>query len=146
MTYNEWLNSLDLKYFAASEINPGEEDRLPPFDQWKNIVKTLTWAEHLRERCGRLRINSAYRSHELNTRVGGKKQSLHLRNMALDLTPLDTTATVLNKWALASRGDWVAHPALEKIGLKRWQIMGGIGAYSSFIHIDCRAFNATWSL
>lgn len=52
----------------------------------------------LRDRCGRLRVSSGYRSPPVNAAVGGAKGSQHVRGEAADIIPLDITRDEL--WAV----------------------------------------------
>lgn len=45
--------------------------------------------EPIRARFGATKVNSGYRSSDLNVAIGGSKSSIHCRGQALDLDPLD---------------------------------------------------------
>jgi len=72
-------------------------------------------------------INSAYRTEAHNKKVGGSANSQHKYGMAADIringVSPKTIATYLNTLMPNS---------------------GGIGAYSSFVHIDVRAKKSRW--
>tara|TARA_R110000824_G_scaffold69581_2_gene179129 strand:- start:384 stop:749 length:366 start_codon:yes stop_codon:yes gene_type:complete len=84
--------------------------------------------QKLRDIVGAISINSAYRTDENNSRVGGVDNSMHLE-FATDLRPHSVGLDALNKEA-------------ERLGFS------GIGRYKTFLHVDCRAFlgrdNARW--
>jgi uncharacterized protein YcbK (DUF882 family) len=82
----------------------------------------------------RLRVNSAVRCLEHNRRVGGKKNSYHLRGLALDLAPLTCSPAQLYQAGRVVRGEASPeHP----------QRNGGLGHYATFVHIDVRGYRAT---
>ena len=76
-----------------------------------------------------LRINSAYRCAEHNTRIGGAKSSKHLAGLALDI---DTKG-----WTGEQRSVFVRQAAA--IGFN------GIGIAETYIHIDMREIAVLWT-
>jgi len=78
-----------------------------------------------------LRILSGYRSLAHNAKVGGKKNSYHLRAMAADLT-----CKTLTPKQLAA--------VIEKLIADKKIKQGGIGVYAGFVHYDIRGFKARW--
>ena len=105
---------------------------LPPKTQWKQMATTLKVVDRMISHMGApLReITSAYRSPRYNRAVGGKSKSYHMQNMALDLQ---------------FRGVSPYHAANVATQLRsRGLFKGGIGRYSSFIHIDTRGTNTEW--
>ena len=137
--YGEFLESIELKFISPNElirphrnIRGGVANTLPPKSLWKNIRKPLLVADAIRKELGvpLTLINSAYRSPAYNAKCSGSaKRSYHLQNMALDLT-----------FACSSGEAAAVARSLRVSGLFR----GGIGVYSSFIHIDARGYNASW--
>lgn len=139
--YRKYIDGLGLKSIHADDlirphrnITRGVENELPPKRYWSRIRKPLEIAEVLQEELGvpLKRINSAYRSPKYNAACpGAATNSYHTRNMALDLvfdcSPKEAARAVKK---LRSRGDFT----------------GGLGVYSSFIHIDCRSRNANWGM
>jgi len=83
--------------------------------------------QSLRDQYGPLRVNSLYRSPEWNTRIQGAKDSKHTLGMAVDLSPLETKFERF-------RNDII----------KRADI-GGIGVYSTFIHLDVFGEGRRWN-
>ena len=143
-----FIDALGLKYFTGAEIagyatrtRDGVRNSLPPRELWPNIVKTLVVADALRARLGApLAVTSAYRSASYNRTVGGEQNSFHMRFMALDLIPGgNVTPGQAAAAARKLRGDSFKHP---DGGAFTWR--GGIGQYPSFIHIDCRGYDANW--
>lgn len=139
--YREYIDGFGLKSIRAEDlirphrnITRGVKNELPPKRYWNRIRKPLQIAEALQEELGvpLKRINSAYRSPKYNAACpGAASNSYHTRNMALDLvfdcSPKEAARAVKK---LRSRGDF----------------KGGLGVYSSFIHIDCRGRNANWGM
>ncbi len=89
----------------------------------KNIVKGLAQRlQYIRRKLGgkNLYINSGYRTYAHNKEVGGAKNSLHMRGWAADVRMSDLTMPERKKFLIAA----------SECGI------GGIGFYSTFIHID----------
>lgn len=137
--YNAFIASLELKYISPWEVvRPhrnilnGVKNELPPKKYWDRLSETLKVADAIREELGvPLKvINSAYRSPDYNTECSGAvANSYHTKNLALDLVYACSTEEA----AKAAR-------KLRDEGLFK----GGIGIYSTFIHIDTRGRNANW--
>lgn len=82
--------------------------------------------QKLRELTGPITINSGYRTHEYNMKIGGSAKSQHMRGYAADLK-LPKGLTI----------DQFANLA-EKVGFN------GIGKYNWGIHVDVREEYARW--
>ena len=94
------------KYFE--EINDGNMN-----------LDFLAKLDEARELAGvPFKINSAFRTPEHNTKIGGKPNSSHLKGLAVDIS-------VTN-----SRHRFIVLEALIKVGFNR------IGIAKSFIHVD----------
>ncbi len=136
--YRIFLDGLSLRYVTADEIiRPHRNVRgvvaneLPPRHMWSRLIPTLRVADEIRHRLGSplKLVNSAYRSPDYNLACSGAKHSYHMQNRALDL--------MFKEGAKAASA--VAKELREE-GFFR----GGIGTYSTFIHVDTRGFDATW--
>ena len=136
MTTQAFVNGLHLRHFAPREIFylGGSNHELgtnytPPEELWENIVQTAWIADAARALYGSpIRVLSGYRSPEYNLDIGGASRSQHKRFTALDLGcdhPL-RLYNILVKFRTAG------------------VFKGGIGRYSSFVHVDTRGSNATW--
>lgn len=143
-----FIDSLGLKYFKGSEftyywdaVRNGVKNHIPDESLWPNIVKTLIVADRLRALTGSpLRVTSSYRSPEYNAQLpGAAGGSFHKQFMALDLIPSRVDADTLWHAAKQLRGQ-----ALSLPNGKSFVWHGGIGKYSSFVHIDCRGTDADW--
>lgn len=139
LRYARYIQSLGLRNITPRMIlSPHFKTRgkignsLPPKSYWHFMSPTLKVLDRLVTRVGApLReVTSAYRSPRYNRAVGGKTQSYHMRNMALDLK---------------FRGISPYHVAYVARQLRtRGLFKGGIGRYSGFVHIDTRGHNVDW--
>lgn len=80
------------RYFTLDEAQTTsfrQYDNTIPYDYRMNLDRLcLDHLDKIRERFGPLRINSLYRSPEVNAAVGGSPSSAHLEARAADLVPL----------------------------------------------------------
>ncbi|YCM46001.1 D-Ala-D-Ala carboxypeptidase family metallohydrolase [Verrucomicrobiaceae bacterium 227] len=138
--YAHFIHSLGLNHIAPFELlrvhrncHRGVHNCLPPEQLWQQMGETLKIADELRTRLDRkmLLITSAYRSPEYNRVIpGSASRSYHTKNCALDLV-YDCPPAHALKEAKAMR--------------REGRFKGGLGLYSSFIHLDTRGSNAIWS-
>ena len=71
--------------FTKSNSHP-EVYNVPRHEAIENLKRVCGWLEVLRERAGTpIRINSGYRSPQLNKRIGGVPTSNHLTGCAVDI-------------------------------------------------------------
>lgn len=105
---------------------------LPPKSQWKNISSTLKVIDKMTTRIGSPLKDfiSAYRSPRYNRAVGGARSSCHMRNIACDIQYSGVSP---------SHVTYIAKQLRSKGYFK-----GGVGRYSSFVHVDTRGTNASW--
>lgn len=138
-SFNAWFARQGFKHFKADEFTSyfrterrGVKNSEPPREMWKLIVPTLRIVDELREKLGRsIVILSSYRSPAYNAPIdGAARKSFHMRFQALDIVVAGVT------------------PRRVFEQLKAWRdagkFKGGLGLYSSFVHIDTRGTNATW--
>lgn len=144
-----FIDRIGLKHFKGREIadyslrwRGDVKNSLPPESLWLNIIPTLIVADALRANLGvPLTITSAYRSAAYNAAVGGETRSYHMLFMALDLIPgVNVTPAQLATAARRLRGKTFKSPGTNDSFV--WH--GGIGRYPSFVHIDCRGYDANW--
>lgn len=138
--YANYIHALGLTYIAPFELLHvhrnscrGVHNCLPPEKIWDEMAPTLLVADELRARLGKrmLVITSAYRSPRYNRVIpGSASRSYHTKNCALDLV-YDCPPQVVFEEAKEMRREGI--------------FRGGIGLYSSFVHLDTRGTNAIWS-
>ncbi len=97
--------------FTKSNSHP-EVYNIPSHEAIANLKRICGWLEVLRERSGgSIRINSGYRSPQLNRKIGGVKNSNHLTGCAVDIrvTGMEQAkqyAEILRKYADESHQDF----------------------------------------
>lgn len=92
------------KYFTLSDLtttNTGY-DNSPPANVLSNLRSLAQVLDQIRDQIGPFRINSGYRSSNVNNAVGGQNSSLHLTGQAADLQPLTMSAQEFFKKIAAS--------------------------------------------
>jgi len=103
-----------------------------PNDVLKNIIELAKNLQVLRDAIGKsITINSGYRSPKYNAKIGGVKNSQHVKGKASDLRVGGMTPKEL---ALIIEG------LIESGKMKE----GGIGIYPNFTHYDIRGTKARW--
>lgn len=138
-SYAKYLEGLRLKYVTPLQVIKAHAktkgslwNSLPPRSMWRSMAGTLKAADRIAATVGKpiKEVTSAYRSPAYNSRCpGAKSRSWHMQNFALDLKFAASTSTV----ARAAR--YVRQKGFFK---------GGVGLYSSFVHIDTRGENVDW--
>lgn len=144
---DDFIDRFEFEHFKGSELSSyasrqrgGVKNSLPHESLWSNIIPTLVVANELRKKVGPIEITSAYRSPAYNSAVGGEPGSFHMKFMALDLIPKDVNPVTLAREAKKLRGKTFKIP---KSNIS-FVFKGGIGAYKTFVHIDCRDYEANW--
>lgn len=140
------VTALGLRYFKPYEFlvkgsqhsNPSSPayglNTDPPQGLWPNIDLTAKVLDELRHRLQRaIVVSSVYRSPAYNDAIGGAGDSQHTKFNAIDFSvrgsPVGPT-----EWAAALR-------EIRSGGMFK----GGIGVYSSFVHVDTRGINVDWN-
>jgi GH24 family phage-related lysozyme (muramidase) len=139
------IQSLGLRYFKPYEFlvmghlhsNPDSPafrlNTKPPREKWDKIVDTARALDRIRELIGSpITTSSVYRSPKYNKAVGGVKRSQHIEFTAVDFVAKGNSGPM--EWARVAR-------QLRQSGMFK----GGIGIYSTFVHIDTRGKNADWT-
>lgn len=119
-------NNFSLAEFACKDGTPVPPELIPNVQLLANNLQVLR--DHLGEP---IHVNSGYRSPGYNAKVGGKKNSYHLKAMAGDLTCKSKTPKQLAA-------------IIEKLIATRKMKQGGIGIYPGFVHYDVRGTKARW--
>lgn len=139
LRYANYIKDLKLKNISPEMVlRPHFKKRgrvsnsLPPRYMWKRLGYTLKiidrWASELKSPVKELL--SIYRSPVYNRSCRGKSRSQHMENRAVDV-----------KFTRVS--SYTAARKLKQMR-DRGMFKGGIGTYSTFVHIDTRGANATW--
>lgn len=138
--YTAYLKGLRLRYFHPEEITSyatrergGVTNSLPPEQLWDNLPPTLWILDAFRHFIKKpVTLTSIYRSPSYNKAIGSgaATKSQHMRNCAVDFQVKGMS------------------PHAAFLQLKRMRdgnaFLGGLGAYSTFCHVDTRGSNATW--
>jgi hypothetical protein len=136
--YCDFINGLNLRHFKGREFiaysrrkNSGGQAGIPPKSKWKNIVPTIQVLDQLRAYFGKsISLTSLYRSAGYNRACGGEPQSQHKEFTACDIQVSGKSPAAVFGVLLEWRDCGV--------------FKGGLGKYSTFVHIDTRGDNATW--
>ena len=133
-TFEDWFNDQGFENFKAHELIAyfkRTRNTYPPGEMWDNIVPALRVLDELRNVLEKpITITSSYRAPAYNSACGGAPNSQHLFFRAIDFQAKDTTPHECYKILMGWRD----------AGMFR----GGLGLYSTFVHIDTRGWNATW--
>ena len=80
------------EHFTLGELTKTSHKvyNIPSHEAIANLKRLCPWLEALRERAGTpIRINSGYRSSQLNKKIGGQPNSNHLTGCAVDIRVKD---------------------------------------------------------
>jgi hypothetical protein len=88
-TYGEFVDS-----YYADRLNI---NNVPTSEQWANLEKLAIYVlQPIRNKFGRIKITSGFRSEELNTAIGGSPYSNHCKGEAADIIPMEEEITLLD--------------------------------------------------
>jgi uncharacterized protein YcbK (DUF882 family) len=117
--------------FSLQEFN-SKCGREIPNNVLPNIIQLAKNLQVLRDAIGKtISITSGYRSPQHNKKIGGAKDSQHVKGMAADIK---VTGMTPKEVALVIEG------LIEQGKIKQ----GGIGIYPSWVHYDIRGTKARW--
>ncbi|MDJ0745564.1 MAG: D-Ala-D-Ala carboxypeptidase family metallohydrolase [Xenococcaceae cyanobacterium MO_167.B27] len=141
-----YIDGLGLRYFRGSELTPywsrtcgNVRNSAPPRTLWNNIAPTLAVLDRLRDEIGAaISITSSYRDADYNACVGGVANSQHKKFTAIDFVARRGTPS---SWAAKLRS-YRGQQFTWNGG--NFEFHGGIGTYSTFVHIDTRGWDANW--
>jgi uncharacterized protein YcbK (DUF882 family) len=136
--FSSWFATQGLKHFTASEltwyfskVRNGVSNEFPPKSLWPNIIPTLRVLDHVREHFNApVTINSTYRALPYNRAIGSPDGSMHVQFKAADFTVKGVSPSKVFQYIDSLR--------------KSNKVVGGLGKYPTFVHLDCRKSNATW--
>lgn len=104
-----------------------------PEDVKVNLQKVAENLEVLRSHFGKpIKINSGYRSPAHNEKIGGEKNSFHVRGLAADIV-----IEGIKPYIVAKQIEMLIHYGK--------MAEGGVGIYDTFTHYDCRGHLARWN-
>lgn len=140
--FRAFVATLGLRHFSADELlfmgnsnasgSCQGKNSLPPQALWPRIADTARMLDEIRQRLGSpCRVLSVYRSPPYNSCIGGESGSLHMQFNAIDFRCITGTST---QW----------HTVAKAVRSSKTAFKGGIGLYSSFVHIDTRGTTADW--
>lgn len=117
--------------FSLQEFNCKDGSDIPN-NILPNIIELAKNLQVLRNYINKpITINSGYRSPRYNAKIGGVKNSQHVKGKAADIVVKGMTPREV---ALVLEG------LIESGKIKQ----GGIGIYSNFTHYDIRGIKARW--
>ena len=119
------------KNFNLSEFDCKDGTEMPS-ELLPNVLELAESLQELRKILNSpIRINSAYRSLEHNTKIGGSTNSQHLFGKAADIVVKGKTPSQVATM-------------IKLLILEGKMKQGGIGVYDNFTHYDIRGHKARW--
>jgi hypothetical protein len=126
------------EHFIVEEFDCHDGTKVPStyYDALEYLCDVFL--EPLRKSYGSVTINSGYRTPSHNASVGGEPNSFHIYTAHDDDDPAADVAC-----ASGSASQW--HSKLNSIRQSERNGNGGLGKYSSFVHIDLRDYPSDWT-
>ena len=119
------------KNFSLSEFDCKDGTEIPS-ELLTNVLELAESLQELREMLNSpIRINSAYRSLQHNSKIGGSTNSQHLFGKAADIVVKGKTPSQVATM-------------IKLLILEGKMKQGGIGVYDNFTHYDVRGHKARW--
>ena len=125
------------KHFVVEEFDCHDGTKVQKRDYKGLSYLCRVYLEPLRKKYGSVHINSGYRAVSYNRKIGGEPNSFHIypahdgNDQAADITCRNGNP---RQW----------HAFLNGIRNKKRGGRGGLGLYSSFVHVDIRDYKADW--
>lgn len=123
--------------FTLSELTATATglDNVPSEDQTRSLLfLTVFLLQPIRDRWGRIRVNSAFRSAKVNRAIGGAAGSQHQDGEAADIVPEDAAIDEVFRWCrenlrfgqaiLETKGSarWI-HISLPRLGKQNGEVL-----------------------
>jgi uncharacterized protein YcbK (DUF882 family) len=125
------------KHFVVEEFDCHDGTKVQKRDYDGLEYLCRKFLEPLRAKYGSVHVNSGYRTQSYNRSIGGASNSFHIytihdgNDQAADIT-----------CRRGSPSQW--HAYLAGIRSRKRGGKGGLGLYSSFVHVDIRDYKADW--
>lgn len=104
-----------------------------PDEVKENLIELAENLQVLRDHFNEtITINSGYRSPAHNERIGGVKNSFHVKGMAADIVVNNVKPYIVAK-------------QIELLIAYGKMKQGGVGIYNTFVHYDIRGYAARWN-
>ncbi len=138
-TFSEYFDRQGFKHFTSKEftwyfrVSHGNAHNSEPHRSlWKNVVPTVKVLDLLREKLGcPITITSSYRNSVYNASCpGAASGSYHQKFMACDIQAATASPSKVHEILCDLR--------------EAGHFSGGLGLYRTFVHVDCRGYNANW--
>ena len=125
------------KHFTVEEFDcrDGTKVQARDYDGLEYLCRV--YLERLRKKYGPIRVNSGFRTASYNARIGGASNSYHVytahdgADQAVDIS-----------CRKGGPRDW--HRSANWIRKHKRNGRGGLGLYSTFVHIDLRDYTSDW--
>ena len=126
------------EHFTVEEFDchDGTKCQSRDYNGLESLCKT--YLEPLRDKYGSVHINSGFRTHDYNAYIGGASGSFHVYT---EHDGDDQAADIA--CASGSPSQW--HAFLSDIRAKKRNGNGGLGLYSTFVHVDLRDYQSNWT-
>lgn len=125
------------KHFTVEEFDCHDGTRVSSRDYNGLEYLCKAFLEPLRAKYGQVTIHSGFRTKAYNARIGGASNSMHIYTQH---DGNDQAADISCR--KGGPKDW--HRTLNAIRHRKRGGKGGLGLYSSFVHVDIRDYKADW--
>lgn len=119
------------KNFSLSEFRSKDGSEFPK-SVINNLIELATNLEILRKHLGKpISITSGYRSTDHNAKIGGAKNSTHVKGKAADIK-------------VSGFSPLAVYNAIEGLIKSGKMKEGGLGLYPTWVHYDIRGIKKRW--
>src|SRR4051794_37144855 len=125
------------KHFVVEEFDchDGTKVQRRDYDGLEYLCRKFL--EPLRAKYGEVKVHSGFRTQSYNRKIGGARTSFHIYTIHAGN---DQAADV--SCARGTPKQW--HAFLSKIRANKRGGKGGLGLYSTFVHVDIRDYKSDW--